>query len=840
MESLCDLLAPFPIAIALCGSLAFSTLSNLHALIRIFSSDDNVVVSAPTGSGKTVLFELAILRLFSTLSDPDAKVVYMAPTKSLCSERARDWKAKFTPFGWKVVEYTGDSSLTAHREVAGASVIITTPEKWDSMTRRWNSFKKTLDTFRLFLIDECHFVGMDTRGAVLEVVVARMKTLGTRTRFLALSATAPNIEDVAEWIGSTGDDGPAKTFAFGEEYRACPLQKIVVGYPKGNMNDFVFNNTLNGKLFDLIKRHADRKPVLIFCNTRKGCLQAAEALAKEYRSFTESSARAGPWPKPARNVIKPGDKSLANLVELGIAFHHAGLDMNDRRLVEQSFIDGGISVVCCTSTLAVGVNLPCRMVIIKGTQSFADGRFVDYSDLDLIQMMGRAGRPQFDHTGVVLILTDKDQEQRFNSLVKSETLLESCLHRTLTEHINSEITLGNIDEISSALRWLRSSFLYVRIRKNPSHYAISGDETTSPDLRLEELCLKSIEELVQEGIVMQEDNGALLSTDYGDIMSRYYLSHETFLLLKAIPPKATMRALLETLSACSEFASIRFRSGEKQAYTAQNKILKYPCTKVQNNTDKICILIQLVLQCIPLNEVKTNDGNPTMEVLTIWTHLSRLVKAIVDIGLERKDGGVKTALELLRSVNAKAWDGSPFVLRQLDGIGEVSVKALSERGILSFQDVCDSDPSRIEVILNRNPPFGRKIVAQATALPKFFVNLESKAESPSDSGATIDLEVEIGLVYRDPPPTIKKSSRFFASVLLVTSDFEYIEFRRMMSDHLLKGPKSFSIRVNLVKPSQRIIALVACDDLGGSEVKAVHKPAIHSSLYPLPCKSPFA
>lgn len=83
------------------------------------------------------LFELAILRLFSTTTETDVKVVYMAPTKSLCSERARDWKTKFAPLGWNVIELTGDSTLATSKEIGSASVIVTTPEKWDVISRRW-------------------------------------------------------------------------------------------------------------------------------------------------------------------------------------------------------------------------------------------------------------------------------------------------------------------------------------------------------------------------------------------------------------------------------------------------------------------------------------------------------------------------------------------------------------------------------------------------------------------------------------------------------------------------------------------------------------------------------
>ena len=107
----------------------------------IYHSSANIVISAPTGAGKTVLFELAMLRLFSDPVNTSSKVVYMAPTKALCSERARDWKIKFgrLGLGWDVVELTGDSSVGGSlRDVGESRIIVTTPEKWDGMTRKWS------------------------------------------------------------------------------------------------------------------------------------------------------------------------------------------------------------------------------------------------------------------------------------------------------------------------------------------------------------------------------------------------------------------------------------------------------------------------------------------------------------------------------------------------------------------------------------------------------------------------------------------------------------------------------------------------------------------------------
>lgn len=213
----------------------------------IYHHNDNIVLAAPTGSGKTVIMELAICRLMSTLKDERFKVVYQAPTKSLCSERFRDWSRKFMTLGLQCAELTGDTDQSQLRSVQSSQIIITTPEKWDSMTRKWKDHARLMQLVKLFLVDEVHIL-KETRGATLEAVVSRMKSIGSNVRFVALSATVPNSEDIATWLGkdATNQHMPAHREHFGEEFRPVKLQKFVYGY-QSNGNDFAFDRMCNSK-----------------------------------------------------------------------------------------------------------------------------------------------------------------------------------------------------------------------------------------------------------------------------------------------------------------------------------------------------------------------------------------------------------------------------------------------------------------------------------------------------------------------------------------------------------------------------------------------------------------
>lgn len=212
-----------------------------------FTGDDNIVLSAPTGSGKTVVMELAICRLMVSHTHGDFKVVYQAPTKSLCAERYRDWQSKFGSLDLQCAELTGDTEYNHLKSVQNASIIITTPEKWDSVTRKWKDHAKLMQLVKLFLIDEVHIL-KESRGATLEAVVSRMKSVGSNVRFVALSATVPNSEDIAIWLGkgATCPHLPAHREVFGEEFRPVQLRNVVQGYDV-KQNDFVFDSILTNK-----------------------------------------------------------------------------------------------------------------------------------------------------------------------------------------------------------------------------------------------------------------------------------------------------------------------------------------------------------------------------------------------------------------------------------------------------------------------------------------------------------------------------------------------------------------------------------------------------------------
>ncbi|NXI37329.1 HFM1 helicase, partial [Galbula dea] len=588
------------------------------ALDDLLYTDRNFVISAPTGSGKTVMFELAITRLLMEAPLPwlNIKVVYMAPIKALCSQRFDDWKEKFGPIGLSCKELTGDTVMDDLFEIHHAHIIITTPEKWDSMTRRWRD-NSIVQLVRLFLIDEVHVVKDESRGATLEVVVSRMKTIQSSLwrlseshdavpplRFIAVSATIPNAEDIAEWLSDS--KMPAVCLKIDEDQRPVKLRKIVLGFPcSDNQTEFKFDLTLNYKIASVIQTYSEQKPALVFCATRKGVQQAASVLAKDAKFLlsTEQKQRLQRF----ANSVK--DSRLRDLLMYGVAYHHAGMEMFDRKIIEGAFTVGDLPVLFTTSTLAMGVNLPAHLVVIKSTMHYVGGVFQEYSETDILQMIGRAGRPQFDTTATAVIMTRWSTRERYIQMLNGADIIESSLHRHLVEHLNAEIVLHTVTDVTVALEWIRSTFLYIRALKNPSHYGFSsGLDRTGIEAKLQELCLKNLNDLSSFDLIRMDEANNFKPTETGRLMAWYYIAFDTVKQFFTIKGTETLNELITMVSNCAEFVDITLRTNEKKILNALNKdkdkiTIRFPMEgKIKTREMKINCLIQAQLGCIPVQD----------------------------------------------------------------------------------------------------------------------------------------------------------------------------------------------------------------------------------------------
>ncbi|KAJ8934566.1 hypothetical protein NQ318_017265 [Aromia moschata] len=329
-----------------------------------YYTDTPIILGAPTGSGKTIVAELCVLRQFR--QDPKLKVVYIAPMKALVRERVLDWTKKFSKISKKVVEVTGD--ITPRSEfIRSANIIITTPEKWDAMSRNWME-KDFVKDVGLMIIDEIHLLGED-RGPVLEVIVSRMNYINFKTkrsvRVVGLSTAMANPGDLAYWLSAD----KRGIFNFSSAVRPVPLEIHLQGFAVKHYCPRMA--AMNKSVYQAICQYAPESSALIFVSSRKQTRITGYELVK----FLVSDNNPQKWlhcdaSELDRIKLRLIDQDLAQLLNFGIGMHHAALADSDRSIVEQLYVNQKIQVLIATATLAWGVNFPARLVVVKGTEYF--------------------------------------------------------------------------------------------------------------------------------------------------------------------------------------------------------------------------------------------------------------------------------------------------------------------------------------------------------------------------------------------------------------------------------------------------------------------------------------
>jgi len=469
-----------------------------------------------------------------------------------------------------VNELTGDHQLNKE-QIAGTQVIVCTPEKWDIITRKSGERTYT-QLVSLVIIDEIHLLH-DDRGPVLEAIVARtirqIEATQEMVRLVGLSATLPNYEDVATFLRVD----PAKgLFYFDNSFRPVPLEQSYIGITeKKAMKRFQLMNEI---VYDKVMEHAGRNQVLIFVHSRK----ETNKTAKTIRDMCLEKDTIGVFLKEdsaSTEVLRTeaeqtNNHELKDLLPYGFAIHHAGMNRVDRTLVEELFADKHIQVLVSTATLAWGVNLPAHTVIIKGTQVYSPekGRWVELGMLDVLQMLGRGGRPQYDKKGEGVLLTSHSELQYYLSLMNQQLPIESQFISKLADNLNAEVVLGTIQNAKDAVNWLGYTYLYIRMLRAPQLYGVSVDELQADPLleqRRADLIHTAASHLDKSNLIKYDKkSGAFQVTDLGRIASHYYITCETMATYNQLmKPTLSQIELFRVFSLSSEFKYITVREEEK-------------------------------------------------------------------------------------------------------------------------------------------------------------------------------------------------------------------------------------------------------------------------------------
>jgi len=377
----------------------------------------SILVSAPTASGKTLIAMLAIL---SYLSKNDGKIIYLSPLRALAAEKFTEFKKleKIT-LGKKIKVgiSTGDFE-NIEKNLEKSNILILTNEKMDSIIRHGVEW---VEEIGLVISDEVHLIGDETRGPTLEMILTQLKQLDTKPQIVGLSATITNSDEIANWLDCK---------LIKNDWRPVPLSEGVSDGGEVTMNDgktFEFERSLRGTPIDLgVQSVMQGGQSLVFAETRTRSKSLATKAADVISKMLEKN-ELKELEKTSKKILSQNEhteivKTLAILVKKGVAFHHAGLNQNCRETIEKEFRKGTIKLLSSTPTLAAGVNLPARRVVISSVNRYNGkvGRNIPISVLEYKQLCGRAGRPQYDDFGESIIVGTGNTEDLIEHYIDGE------------------------------------------------------------------------------------------------------------------------------------------------------------------------------------------------------------------------------------------------------------------------------------------------------------------------------------------------------------------------------------------------------------------------------------
>ncbi|MFC6786771.1 DEAD/DEAH box helicase [Halobaculum halobium] len=664
-----------------------------EALPAILDRDDNVVAAAPTASGKTALAELAICETLKS----DGTALFIAPLRALTNEKESEWE-RFEDLGYSVYVVTGERDLNPRR-AERADILVMTPEKTDSATRKHESARYDfINDVDCCVIDEVHLLDSDKRGAVLEVTVSRLRRI-CDPRVVALSATMPNVDDVADWL----DAPPETTFEFGDDYRPVDLETGVKTYTHGD-NSFADKYRRLYRALDLAEPHIrEEGQALVFVSSRQDTVMAAKKARDEVGERDLEMGARGDY--DFHNAAKELDNdTLRHSVVDGVAFHHAGLSKNDKDRVERWFKEGKIQLLFSTSTLAWGVNLPARCVVIRDTKHHdpLEGE-VDISPLDVLQMLGRAGRPGYDDVGYGWVVCDRSDADKYRTLLREGKEIESRLAEDLDSHLNAEIALGTISGLDDVMDWLETTFYYVRAGTKPDEYDFEGVRDRVRD---------TLNSLVDRGFVETDDQLGVAATTLGRLASKYYLRMETAERFADLADRETIDegAVLTAVASAAEFDSASSRSSEADAV---DRVLSDVDTALEGGNRKVLAILHAAVRGSMPSDLRSDAWIIQQNALRLLAALREFADAVAG----------PRAANLVRRVEARVEHGvkrEAVGLTAIEGVGEGRAESLSAGGLTTPADVVAAGAERL-TRAGLSEGVAERVIRQAEALPNAVV-----------------------------------------------------------------------------------------------------------------------
>jgi helicase len=483
------------------------------ALSKGLLESRNLLITTPTASGKTLIAVIAAIKPI----EKGLKVVYLSPLRAIATEKYRYLQVlqniDIIDKRIRIRIATSDYDSSG-MEVSNADVIILTNEKMDSVIRHGAEW---IADVGLFVTDEVHLLGDKERGPTLEMILTKIRKMYPQSQILALSATVTNSEDIAKWLGCE---------LIRSNWRPTKLVEGVYEHGTVNMNDGsqfkIQTSAISSSAIDIAIDSLDNGgQAIIFAETRKRAsslaVKAVEGVYKRLDKATKSKAA-----EASSQMLKNGDdteltRTLSQVVAKGVGFHHAGLGQTSREIVEESFKSGIIKILTATPTLAAGVNLPARRVILASILRYDPdyGRNIPISVLEYKQLCGRAGRPKYDTFGESIIIAESGvnaQEIYDHYVLGNPEALRSQMTNDKSIRVHLLSTIATIPGMkkSEIYELFESTLFAQQYRKATVDFKV---DTALSYLESEEL--------------IKSRNGRYIATDFGKRNSLLYIDPVT-------------------------------------------------------------------------------------------------------------------------------------------------------------------------------------------------------------------------------------------------------------------------------------------------------------------------
>jgi helicase len=661
----------------------------------------NIVAAIPTASGKTLLAEFVMLKSIMNETNP-GKALYIVPLRALASEKYDRFRAfetiiKSSGRGVSTGIATGD--FDSRDDWLGQfDIIVATSEKVDSLLRnrsRW------MEEISVVVADEIHLIDSPDRGPTLEIVLAKLRQINPGMQIIALSATIGNADEIAKWLNAS---------LVVSEWRPIILKEGVIFGNAINFSDHsqreIKERSRDAAISLVVDTLAEGGQCLIFESSRKNTEGMASRVGTSISSLISGETKEK-LSLIAAEVRESSEvdtaKKLALCIENGSAFHHAGLISEQRKLIEEGFRNGIIKVISATPTLAAGLNLPARRVIIKGYRRYdANFGLTPIPVLEYKQMAGRAGRPRLDPYGesVLIAKTYDELEELMQQyvLAKVEKIWSKLgSENALRTHILSTIATGFARSMEELLSFMSGTFY----------------STQQEPWSLKAIIEKVIAFLVEKKFVI-EKNG-LFATRLGELVSRLYIDPLSASIIlegmERIEEKGVRYnelTLLHLISKTPDMRPLYLRSNDYEWIS--DFIMEHSGEFVhippQFMKDYEWFLSEVKTACVMLdwiNEIKEEDivkkfGIGEGDIRSLSETSVWLVHSMAELGIDQKRSCAMKAKELAQRVE---YGASPELLEliQIRGIGRVRARKLYTAGIRGMEALLTADQNAIARII---------------------------------------------------------------------------------------------------------------------------------------------